>query len=65
MQEVWNIIQDKEKVAAHMSEQLISHVRKFELEELGDAAPEKRSYTPNRTMKIPAWLTTAQMGVQA
>lgn len=65
MQEVWDTIQAKEKVAAHMSEQLISHVRKFELEELGDVAPEKRTYTPNRTMKIPTWLTTARMEVTA
>jgi hypothetical protein len=65
MQEVWDTIQAKERVAAHMSEQLISHVRKFEMEELGDVAPEKRTYTPNCTMKIPAWLTTAHMEVTA
>lgn len=59
MQEVWDTIQAKEKVAAHMSEQLISHVRKFELEELGDAAPEKRTYTPSRKMTIPSWLKAA------
>lgn len=67
MQEVWDTIQAKEKVAAHMSEQLISHVRKFELEELGDAAPEKRAYTPSKQMRIPRWLVSeqVQMGVQA
>ena len=65
MQEVWDTIQAKEKVAAHMSEQLISHVRKFELEELGDVAPEKRTYSPSKVMKIPSWLTTAHMEVHA
>jgi hypothetical protein len=65
MQEVWDTIQAKEKVAAHMSEQLISHVRKFELEELHDGAAEKKVYEASKQMRLPVWLKAAQMGVQA
>jgi len=59
MQEVWNTIQAKEKVAAYMSEQLISHVRKFEMDELHDGASESKTYNPLIEMKIPQWLKAA------
>ena len=59
MDEVWNTIQAKERVAAHMSEQLISHVRKFEIEDLNDGASEKKTYTPSMKMKLPFWLKAA------
>ena len=59
MQEVWNTIQAKEKVAAYMSEQLISHVRKFEMDELHDGASESKTYNPRIEMKIPQWLKAA------
>lgn len=58
MQEVWDIIQGKGRVATHMSEQLISHVRKFEIEQLTDTdgASESKTYTPRMEMRIPRWL---------
>jgi len=42
-----------------MSEQLISHVRKFEIEQLHDGASEKKSYTASKTMRLPKWLKQA------
>ena len=59
MQEVWDTIQAKEKVAAHMSEQLISHVRKFEMDELHDGASESKAYVARVGMRIPQWLQSA------
>ncbi len=59
MQEVWDTIQAKEKVAAHMSEQLISHVRRFEMEELNDGASESKTYTARIAMRLPQWLKSA------
>lgn len=59
MQEVWDTIMAKEKVASYMSEQLISHVRKFEIEQLHDGASEKKTYTASKTMRLPKWLNQA------
>ena len=59
MQEVWDTIQAKEKVAAHMSEQLISHVRKFEIEQLHDGTNEKKAYQASKAMRLPKWLKQA------
>ena len=59
MQEVWDTIQAKEKVAAHMSEQLISHVRKFEIEQLHDGTNEKKAYQASKAMRLPRWLNQA------
>lgn len=56
MQEVWDTVMAKEQVAGVMSEKLISHVKKFEVEELHGVKAQDHSYRAAKKMKIPSWL---------
>lgn len=54
--EVYDTIMSKEEVAKDMSEQLISHVRKYEMEELDATTEGAFDYQPSKPMKLPCWL---------
>ncbi|MGV1049175.1 MAG: hypothetical protein ACOYD4_11705 [Solirubrobacterales bacterium] len=54
-QEVFDTIMQKESVATAMAEQLINHVRKYEVAELADFE-DSAVYVGNLPFKLPKWM---------
>jgi superfamily II DNA/RNA helicase len=54
--EIWENVMHKEAMARRMTDELISRIKQYEMEELQNTADKEEKDKPEKEMKVPAWL---------